>query len=397
MPESNIGVEKLSQLHLAILAYKFFNKSKNDNEAQKTLSIVNEKYEQILEAYNNKNLYNMWANKSSTSVWFSSYIVQVLSDARDVIKINSNIIKDAYEYIKTKQNTTGSFEDKEYINYRCISPTVDVNYLTAYVTLAYLRDNDTFIIKESLSKATSFLEESKIKHDIDGIIVSYALLLRNGRNDKEKEFFERVKHNYENSHADNKNIGVFIEVASLATLYYLQKNDSSGALKPITWLMKIREKNGGFFTTYNSAIALKAIYEYNRAIGFYTKTNATVNITGLTEVKSFNLTDQFELLNYEENENRSPIEQSRTVHFEFNGKGLIYCGFWYQYAFETKINKEETFIITSSNNDENGRKQITIEVKLKNNSHVPPPVVIEVSLPSGYDFLSSNSLEVKLL
>lgn len=402
MPESNIGEEKLSHLNLAILAYNFLKDSNYIHEAQIALKTVKKYYNLIFKAYKEKSLFNMWPNKPSESVWFAAYIVQVLSDARDVIEMShqsvNQIINEAYEFIQKRQDKEGFFDDKNYTNYRCVSGSANKNYLTSYVSLAFLKNKATLkaSFKVSLNKAINYLKSAITTYDYDRVISSFALLIDGGNAKEEEKNFKLVEHNYASKDADNLNIGVFIEVASFETLYCLRKNNINGALKPITWLMKIREKNGGFLSTYNSAIALNAIYEYNRAIGFNTETNAQVQIMSISEIKSFNLTNKFELKEY----NLKDDVTNRTVDFTFEGKGLMYCGLWYQYEVEFNNEDQKIFVTNLSikNLNASNIKQIEIEVKLTSRvSTVPPPIVIEVSLPSGYDYQQNSILEVKFL
>lgn len=385
------GEEKAASLAQAIFTYEYlkFIGQSDSLKANNVKNLIKERYQKILKSKTSSGSFNMWKD-SSESIWLTSYVVQILSEARDIIEIDEQVIKDALKYIIGKQNMAdGSFDDETLGTYRNIVPTLSKNYLTAFTLLALLKNhdlNDTISYKSSSEKALNYLKKEIPKSDVDydRSIATYALALAN-QTDESKIFFEKIIHNYKKSNKTELQ-GVFIEIISYVTLASLSNNDITSAFKSVSWLIKHRVQNGGFPSSFDNFIALKAISEFllqsnsnqdtriNLKLQKNGKFFADLAVNNLLDTKHFEI------------EALANLEHGN-FFFQFNGKGLAYANLWYQYAVNIENNNNNFIINADLQELHKHQKKLILSVK-QSPTKVPRFIIMEVSLPSGFIYQS---------
>lgn len=375
------GEERSSGLAQAINAFKYLQSiGKNDSiEAHEAKEAIYEGYQSILNMKAEGNSFNMWKNTKSDSVWLTAYIVQLLSDARKIIKVDDKVIEDSLNYLKTMQGKDGSFDDKSLGTFRNLVSGLSKTYLTSFVLMALLKDqkNDT----NSAVKAINYLtnNSTKFNYDYDHIIAAYALSLGGKANEADK-IYGNIKYHYKTSTHSNKE-GIFIEIASYVTLLNLHKNNIPDALENVKWLINHRVKNGGFPSSFDNYMGLNAIAAFLTQSGSVDATRASLKISTNNDMQTLDVKNVLDT-KYKE---LMGLGNNTQVNLQFKGKGLIYANFWYQYAL---TNTEETsnFYEIDAPIEKITENENMIDIKLKTNVD-SKMVVVEVSLPSGFIYV----------
>lgn len=324
----------------------------------------------------------MWKNTKSDSVWLTSYILQLLSDAREFIEVDEKLIEDSIKYLEWKQGIDGSFDDKNVGNYRNLVPALSKTYLTSFVALGLIKNYS--VTKSSVDKAVNYLinQSNNMEYDYDLIIAAYALTLANKKYEADK-LFKKIKRNYKTvTHPDKE--AMFIEIASYDTLLNLHKNNIMEALEAVKWLINHRVKNGGFPSSFDSYMGLNAIASFLIQSGSVDGTGASLDISTNNGMQTLDVNNVLDIAKKE----LMGLENNTEVNLQFNGNGLIYANFWYQYAVIKPTIVQNFYpanatieILTQNEN------VMDITLKSKTNSTM---VVMEVSLPSGFIYLPGN-------
>lgn len=372
----------------AILTFnylKFINQSESP-QAINAKSLIEQRYADILEFRQENGAFNMW-KKSSDSIWLTALIVQILSDARDIINVDEAVITQAIDYIISKQNKDGSFNKTSTGPYEKIlkpNPTTRTNYLTSFVLLALQKNVDSNEnVTKSMELAEGFLidDVKNSKVDYDRAIAAYALSLANKISESEQLIFHNFTHNYRKNLKEKE--GFFIEIASYETLAHLSLDNIPRALESVKWLISHRVKNGGFPSSHDNYVALKAISE------FILRSNATTQYTNINlklqdksnTIKVNNILDT----NYLEVTNL----KNENLNFHVNGHGFAYANLWYQYNLDSSPGKNNFNIETQLSES---LHQKELKVILNSTSSANSKFInIEISLPSNFNYKSHNN------
>lgn len=324
----------------------------------------------------------MWKNTNSDSVWLTAYILQLLSDAREFIEVDEKLIEDSIKYLEWKQGSDGSFDDKNVGNYRNLVPALSKTYLTSFVSLALLKNYS--VTKNSVDRAVNYLinQSNNMEFDYDRLIAAYTLTLANKTNEADK-LFKKIQHNYKTvTHPDKE--AMFIEIASYDTLLNLHKNNIPEALETVKWLINHRVKNGEFPSSFDSYMGLNAIASYLIQSGSVDGTRASLDISTNNEVQTLDVKNVLDIAKKE----LIGLISNSEVNLQFEGNGLIYVNFWYQYAV-TKPTIVQKFYPANATIEILTQNENVMDITLKSKTN-STMVVMEVSLPSGFIYLPGN-------
>lgn len=392
---SGIGETDVSNFGRALLAYKFYNATEQlkSHEALEALKQIHLGYQSILKMRSKNGSFSMW-DDGSESVWFNAYIIQLLSEARDVIKIDEKLIKGAITFLDNKQNKTdGSFDDLS-TGYRNVAPVAKKNYLTAFSLLALLKSNKTHpMVKEALNFVANATLYKCDNRDYDKAIGAYVLSLGNRQRENTSDF--KLEYNYMNLTSTNlRNVeqeSVFIEVASLDALRNLHENNLVGAANAIKWLITRRNKDGQFPSAFDSRVGLEAIVEYMSRVNIKKDDHVTVDVhTKNTTIFTLNVESSTQIIH----EDLRNVTAWTDLRLDFEGRGLIYANVWFQYMIDEEIKNGNNFHITMHKNSEATITFTLNCIKIRCNMGL---TAMEVTLPSGYAYVSHvKSLAVKV-
>lgn len=369
--------DKLVRFSQALIAHKYLSATNklNDEILIKIEDVLYEEYAYILELLSTDGSFRREKLESSDAIWFTSFIVQLLNDARHIIEVDVDLITDAQKYIASKQKADGSFpfeNEAPHWDHMEKSKEMAKNYITAFVTITLLKSYNNETVTSS---ALSFLSKISLKNDLDKAITAYAFALAN----QETEAAKTIKHNFnkkENKKSYNMK-SLFAEVASYITLYELKGNNSESATSNVKWLVS----QSKYFSTFDQIIAAEAICEYlirttvkNNGINMLVDygNNNTLNFTILDSSSSQHETIQI-------------TENDVTLRLRANGNGVAIASVWYDHVI--RETKNDFYVITVKSDKLN---QLKIGVEAKVYSFMP---VIEVQIPSGYDYKSHESLK----
>lgn len=345
--------------------------------------------------------FNIWTqvDENSDNIWFSSYIIQLLCDAREIIDVEKNLINDAITHLVSKQKEDGSFYENPTFRNLVIDATK--NYLTSFALISLLRNPSNAAAQISAEKAINFIEDERLyncsNRDYDCAIGAYALALAN-HNESSEILHSKIKNNFynlKNGVDSTKNLqkeSVFIEVASYVTLWNLYYSKFEAAFKPLEWLMSRRRKLGKFLSDYDTVIGLNAISKFAYQYDFTNNIEAKVTVLSdnekLTDVEVRNFMDS-DIIDIKDELKRENLQ------LKFEGNGWIYANVWQQYKYSKPSRMSNTLSIV---NIQAFLKQVNnsdaIEINIEKLSSIQKLIAIEITLPSGYVYLSHDNLEI---
>lgn len=368
--------DRLVRFSQALIAQKYLTATGklNDEILKKIQDVLYEEYPYILELQSTTDGSFRREKLESDAIWFTSFIVQLLNDARHIIEFDV-VLTDALKYLASKQKDDGSFpyeNEAPHWDQMKKSKKMAKNYITAFVTITFLKcyNNETVT-----SSALSFLSKISLKNDLDKAITAYAFALAN---QETEAILKTIQYKFKNQNKKSYNMkSLFAEVASYITLYELKGNNSESVTSNVKWLVS----QSKYFSTFDKIIAAEAICEYlirttvkndgiNMSVDY--GNNNTLNFTILDSSSSQHETIQI-------------TENDVTLRLRANGNGAAIASVWYDFVI--RKTKNDFYVITAKSDKLN---QLQIGVEAKVYSFMP---VIEVQIPSGYDYKSYNSLK----
>ncbi|CAK8682027.1 unnamed protein product [Clavelina lepadiformis] len=255
---------------------------------------------------------------SSGSMWLTSFVLKLFSQAKDFIYIDPNELHEAKEWIVSWQQRNGAFPAVGKIWNKDIQAGVDSDVaLTAYVTIALLesgleRDGEEIAVM----KAKEFLELGvhQPTDSYTAALSAYALTLLgsdfasqalkrlvdkalvDGSHThwslKELNFMENAMFGFGDSMKQTV-VSAEVEMTSYALLTFVQLHNMSASLPIVKWLSQQRNALGGFSSTQDTCLALQGLSEY-AIFSFIGGVNLNVNLasTNLDYERNFVLKNE---------------------------------------------------------------------------------------------------------
>lgn len=305
-------------------------------------------------------------------VWFTSFILQLLYEVKDFIKVDDKLIKESTKFLlKNASNGTISEPSKATRN---LAIRVQKTYLTAFAAIALSeawRETEPApdVIKD-IEVIFKYLETTNYTFDYDRSIASYAMSKHHKFVQfKTKSFGESAfQYNYlnESIKKDGKET-LFNEVASYMAL---QSNiNQEKAKETVEYLIKNYYNQYESMSTYDRYIVTKSIYENLSSIRIDNESQIS-----LISESAINLTvGEKKYIEFKND------QHSNKFKFKASGKGIAFARIDYQY--DTMMSENKNFTISTTFMED----IITIEIENKVLLNVLIPKV-HVFLPTGYDF-----------
>lgn len=383
---SATGLEqKLFNFARALIVHKYLKGTNQLKDySYRIVKVLREGYKEIKKSQFNDGSFFMWENdERSNSIWLSSYILQWLIEARTVIDIDENIIKNGLMYLTNETVYVNDKTSKGF--YRNLAHGVAKEYLSSLVALTLLKyknleDNQVTVLKIILQNISQVK-----KYDIGRVIAAYALAYGNKSDEargiiNSKEFVR----NYLNTatwDASLKSQTVFIEVAALETLTFMKLGDLENAAKSAQWLLEHRNQDGNFQSTYESVLALDAICEFMLAERSLNSANIDLNVKeGGALLSRFKSNDPLQTI-YKEIKTGG-TSNHRELAVEARGSGAGY--FTFHYSYFTKKSQPENYHLKMDANYADNK----LNIRLKDKDGNRRLAAVEISMPSGFSYKS---------
>lgn len=366
--------DKLLKFGQAIIAHKYISTEKpNERVSEQIIEALNDGLIYISMLQSENGSFRRKLQESKHAIWFTSFIVQLLSEVPPIVNFDKALIKNALTYLASKQNADGSFPHKgEPLHSDEINNNVmKKNYMTAYTLMAFLKSR--FRNSKVEGKASEFFNASAPLHDLDKAMVSHMHALEKNTDEAIKAL-EGFKNNYKTKTKEHNlsKQSLFAEAVSYYVLGSLEVNNSTSLIEMIKWLSENRQN----ISLYDELLAEQAIFEYLK------ETN--VKNAGVTVIISNG--ENKKTLNVGNSTNTDSVEFSETnnkMNFDIQavGSGQAYFDLWHE-EIVLEVPSDHFSIDVSTNYD-----QLHVTIKALKNSFRP---IVEVHLPGGYEYKSHD-------
>jgi len=312
------------------------------------------------------------------SLWLTDFVVLTFSDARDVKEIDEDVLKKAVKWIESHQNEDGSWEN---VGFLVDLEGIKGKYgITAYTTLALLEYGNAD--PQVLQKAVKYLEKNMENINDTYNLALATLVLKKANNHKAELAKERLLESYKKG--ENGIYWNNIETTSYAVLALMEFDDAASrnaSSEGIKWIISKRNSNGGFMSTQDTVVALKAltkaayVQNKNYNIEILIKTKNESNIIKISE-ENFDVLQIIEIYD-------------RNFEIIATGNGSVYYQIVKRYNVvpETIKGKKDISIeVNYSAKEIETNDEVEIKVKAKYNGPFISTgmTIIDVGIPSGF-------------
>ncbi|MBK7994842.1 MAG: carboxypeptidase regulatory-like domain-containing protein [Blastocatellia bacterium] len=155
------GEQTISSTYPNLLFLRYLKDSKQvmDKTQQKAINYLNLGYNRLLSYYNKDGGFSYWGNDPS-DLALTAYALEFLTDAKEIIFVNEDLIKDNLDWLLSQQNDNGSWQPKEL----GVNESKYFALQTALITKALAKivdkNNESEIAK--LNKALNYLEKTAL-------------------------------------------------------------------------------------------------------------------------------------------------------------------------------------------------------------------------------------------
>ncbi|EAW48755.1 CD109 antigen (Gov platelet alloantigens), isoform CRA_d [Homo sapiens] len=324
--------------NIYILDYLTKKKQLTDNLKEKALSFMRQGYQRELLYQREDGSFSAFGNYDpSGSTWLSAFVLRCFLEADPYIDIDQNVLHRTYTWLKGHQKSNGEFWDPGRVIHSELqggnkSPVT----LTAYIVtslLGYRKYQPNIDVQESIH----FLESEFSRGISDNYtlaLITYALSSVGSPKAKEAlnmltwraeqeggmQFWVSSESKLSDSWQPRS---LDIEVAAYALLSHFLQFQTSEGIPIMRWLSRQRNSLGGFASTQDTTVALKALSEF-AALMNTERTNIQVTVTGPSSpspVKFLIDTHNRLLLQTAE----LAVVQPTAVNISANGFGFAIC------------------------------------------------------------------------
>ncbi|XP_044613298.2 CD109 antigen isoform X1 [Equus asinus] len=324
--------------NIYVLDYLTKKKQLTENLKEKALSFMRQGYQRELLYQREDGSFSAFGKDDpSGSTWLSAFVLRCFLEADPYIDIDQNVLHRIFTWLKGRQKSSGEFwEPGRVIHSELQGGSTSPVTLTAYIVtslLGYKKYQPNIDVQESIN----FLESEFNR----GISDNYTLALithalSSVRSPKAKEALDmltwraeregdvqfwvssvsRLSESWQPSSLD-------IEVAAYALLSHFLQGQLSAGVPVMRWLSRQRNRLGGFVSTQDTIVALKALSEF-AALMNTERTNIQVTVmrpTSPSPVKFLIDTQNRFLLQTAE----LAAVQPTTVNISAKGVGFAVC------------------------------------------------------------------------
>ncbi|XP_012890744.1 PREDICTED: CD109 antigen [Dipodomys ordii] len=327
--------------NIYILDYLTKKRLLTDNIKEKALSFMRQGYQRELLYQRDDGSFSAFGNDDpSGSTWLSAFVLRSFLEADAYIDVDENVLHRAFVWLRGHQRASGAFWEPG----RVIHPELQGGLqggrgpaaLTAYILtalLAYKKYQPNIDVQDSVK----FLESEFSRGISDNYtlaLVTHALslvgspvakealstLTRRAEREGDVQFWASSASALSESWQPRSRD---IEVSAYALLSHFLQSQVSDGIPVMKWLSRQRNSLGGFVSTQDTIVALKALSEF-AALTNVEMTNIQVSVTGpsLPSPVNFRITghNRFLLQTAE-----LDVVQPTMVNISANGFGFAVC------------------------------------------------------------------------
>lgn len=323
------------------------------------------------------------------SVFLTAFVAQWFQNAAKHIEdVNNDIITKAFEWLASKQKSSGRFDEVGEIFSKAIQGGLREGIaLTSFVLIAFLENDNaksahSSVVEKSVRYVRTGLSNVNDLYDLS--IATYALILNDpttsdtlipnllakATNEGDYKYWKREPHS--------------VEATSYALLALIQSNNiNTNQVVPIMyWLVNQRYATGSFPRTQDTFVGLKALTKLTEAITPL-RNDYKVQLQYRNKVETF-IVETRDLNERSYGDIPSDVEQLK-VHVAGSGFGLFDVTYEYTKDLRNYKNRFDlglTQLKTSSDSELQLRVCANyIPVQNDNRSNM---ALVEVNFPSGY-------------
>ncbi|TKC50807.1 hypothetical protein EI555_015837, partial [Monodon monoceros] len=280
--------------NIYVLDYLTKKKQLTENLKEKALSFMRQGYQRELLYQREDGSFSAFGNDDpSGSTWLSAFVLRCFLEADPYIDIDQNVLHRAYTWLKGHQKSNGEFwEPGRVIHSELQGGNKSPVTLTAYIVtslLGYKKYQPNSDVQESINFLESEFDRG-ISDNYTLALVTYALssvrspkakdalnmLTWRAEQEGDMQFWvspvSRLSESWQPSSLD-------IEVAAYALLSHFLQHQISEGIPIMRWLSRQRNSLGGFASTQDTIVALKALSEF-AALMNTEETNIQVTVVG---------------------------------------------------------------------------------------------------------------------
>ncbi|XP_064343013.1 CD109 antigen isoform X2 [Camelus dromedarius] len=280
--------------NIYVLDYLTKKKQLTENLREKALSFMRQGYQRELLYQREDGSFSAFGDDDpSGSTWLSAFVLRCFLEADPYIDIDQNVLHRTYTWLKGHQKSSGEFwEPGRVIHSELQGGNKSPLTLTAYIVtslLGYKKYQPNIDVQESVNFLESEFDRG-IPDNYTLALVTYALSsvgspkakealnMLTGRAEQEggMQFWvssvSKLSESWQPSSLD-------IEVAAYALLSHFLQHQAAEGVPIMRWLSAQRNSLGGFSSTQDTIVALKALSE-SAALMNTERTNLQVTVIG---------------------------------------------------------------------------------------------------------------------
>nr|XP_014086870.1 alpha-2-macroglobulin isoform X2 [Bactrocera oleae] len=393
---SPTGCGEQNMIHLVpnLMVLKYLQSTSTTNKAiyDSAKSYLQIGYQRELTYKVADHSFSTWG-KAPGNTWLTAYVIRIFNEAKSYIYVDENIIKKGLAFLTSKQQGDGSFREDgslyDFVTLNKLSVTASV-VLTLLENTQYLDQHEKVI-----DNAIRYIR-SNVKQNDDMRATALSLYVLHLRKDPMVEELLGILEAKAKTSGDHKwwqrtqtpaNIDVYITGYILITMMELKK-----PVTPIIkWIVSKRNSNGGFASTFETEVGLRALSIYAAR---YKEHGTTLNIDVFSQKK---LVHTFTVGEKDKDFNKK-VElpnYTRELQFTATGSGKATLQISYQYNSLEPYN--DSFRINSTISDPAAaRKNLKACMQLVGKKIEQSNMAIfEISLPTSEE-LGADCCNVKL-
>ncbi|ELV10820.1 CD109 antigen [Tupaia chinensis] len=324
--------------NIYVLDYLTKKRQLTDNLREKALSFMRQGYQRELLYQREDGSFSAFGNDDpSGSTWLSAFVLRCFLEADPYIDIDQNVLHRTYTWIKGRQKSNGEFwEPGRVIHSELQGGNKSPVTLTAYIVtslLGYKKYQPNIDVQDSINFLESELSRG-ISDNYTLALITYALssvgspkakealnmLTWRAEQQGEMQFWVSSVSTLSESWQPRS---LDIEVAAYALLSHFLQLQVSEGIPIMRWLSRQRNSLGGFASTQDTIVALKALSEF-AALMNTERTNIHMTVMGPSSprpVKFLVDTNNRLLLQTAE----LAVVQPTAVNISANGFGFAIC------------------------------------------------------------------------
>ena len=259
--------------NILVLEYLENNDLSNESIREKALKYISSGYQRILtfEVLGEKGGYSLYGDTPAETV-ITAFGLMELEELSNVYDIDENVLDNMLEFLFKNQNLDGSFEyGSTYIG----SPSSkDKLAMSAYITWAI---SESYPDDERLEKSVEYLEKKLDEVNDNYTLALITNVLVNTNSSKKdaalKKLNDKVTVNSEDAYVNSNSRDYYgsygrtqnIQATALTSIAFTnaKKYEKTNNLL-INYIIKQKDRNGTWYSTQSTVLALKALVEYGK-------------------------------------------------------------------------------------------------------------------------------------